>query len=97
MKKVLHIVLIKFKTPGKVEGFLAEVAEMKKHIPEIESYEFGEYSSPEGLNQGLTHGFVITFTNAAARDRYLTHPAHEAIVKEYLPHVANVIAFDFEA
>ena len=95
--KMHHIVLVKFKTPGKVDGFLADLADMKERLPEMESYSWGPYSSPEGLNQGLTHGFIMTFANAAARDKYLTHPDHKKIVDEYLPHVENVVAFDFEA
>ena len=39
----------------------------------------------------------MTFSSAAARDEYLTHPDHKAIVDAYLPHVENVVAFDFEA
>jgi hypothetical protein len=35
-------------------------------------------NSPEKLNQGYTHVYQLTFTNAAARDVYLVHPAHKA-------------------
>ena len=95
--KMHHVVLVRFKTAGKVDGFLADVAAMKSKIAGMESYKSGPYSSPEGLNQGLTHGFIMTFASAAARDEYLTHPDHKAIVDAYLPHVENVVAFDFEA
>ena len=29
-------------------------------------------------------------------DHYLSHPDHEQVKAEFLPFVANVIAFDFE-
>ena len=38
----------------------------------------GQPASPEGLNQGYTHGFVMTFADAAA-NHYLTHPDHEKL------------------
>jgi hypothetical protein len=38
----------------------------------------------------------MTFTDPAARDRYLTHPDHEAVKERFLPFVASVVAFDFE-
>ena len=56
----------------------------------------GPYSSPEGMNQGFTHGLLVTFSDAAARNHYLTHPDHERIKREFLPLVDNAVAFDFE-
>jgi hypothetical protein len=32
--------------------------------------------SPEGLQHGFTHGWLLQFVNAAARDAYLVQPAH---------------------
>ena len=49
-----------------------------ERIPGILSMEHGVNNSPEKLNQGFTHVFQVTFTNAAARDAYLPHPAHKA-------------------
>jgi Stress responsive A/B Barrel Domain len=33
--------------------------------------------SPENLNKGFTHVYLITFENAEARDAYLPHPDHK--------------------
>ena len=38
----------------------------------------------------------MTFAGAAARDRYLPHPAHERVKGEIVPHVEAIVAFDFE-
>ena len=65
-------------------------------IPGIEDYVSGANCSPEGLNQGYTHGLVMTFTDAAARDAYLPHPDHERVKQAVLPHVESVVVFDFE-
>ena len=96
---VQHIVLFKFK-PGTVESKIRELFEelagLQQKIPGILYFAGGPYSSPEGLNRGFTHGFIMTFESAAARDAYLPHPEHERVKEMILPHVEDVIAFDFE-
>lgn len=99
MAKVQHIALIKFK-PGtsqpKIAELLAALRGLQTLIPGLERFSGGPYSSPEGMNQGFTHGFVMLFTDAAARDRYLPHPEHERVKDMVLPYVENVVVFDFE-
>jgi hypothetical protein len=93
------MVLLKFKpgTPESAirEGF-EELARLRQVIPGLESFAGGPYSSPEGLNQGFTHGFLMTFASPAARNGYLPHPEHERVKQQLLRIVENVIAFDFE-
>ena len=100
MPQMKHIVLLKFKadtTPAQVEGFFRDLANLKGEIAGILDFMGGPYSSHEGLNQGYTHGFVMTFDSAASRDAYLPHPAHEKVKGTIIPHVAAIVAFDFEA
>lgn len=49
-----------------------------------------------GLNQGYTHGFIMTFKNVAARDTYLPHPGHERVKDELLKCIDGVLVFDLE-
>jgi len=76
-----HIVAFKFKA-GASEEQIREVTKafvaLQTKIPGIVSLEHGVNNSPEKLNQGFTHVYQVTFTNAAARDAYLPHPAHKA-------------------
>ena len=98
MKKMVHIVLLKFspaKTHRAAELFVA-LEKLKPRMPGFLSFTGGPYSSPEGLHQGYTHGFVMMFADAAARDHYLFHPDHEAVKQAFLPDVDGVVAFDFE-
>jgi hypothetical protein len=78
---VRHIVVFKYK-PGATEEQIRQVTEafvaLKTKIPGVVSLEHGVNSSPEKRNQGFTHVYQVTFTNAAARDAYLPHPAHKA-------------------
>jgi hypothetical protein len=98
---ITHMVLLKVRKDvpkEKLDRVFAELAALKGKIPGLLSFSGGSYSSPEGLNRGFTHGFVMTFRDAAARDAYLPHPEHEK-VKEFVLGVLDggldgVIAFD---
>ena len=75
-----HIVVFKYK-PGATEDQIKQVTDafvaLKTKIPGVLSIEHGVNNSPEKRNQGFTHVYQVTFTNAAARDAYLPHPAHK--------------------
>jgi hypothetical protein len=99
VKRVQHMVLLKFKPAVSAERITAvfqELSQLKQLIPGIEHFAGGPYSSPEGLDGGFTHGFLMTFRDASARNTYLAHPEHERVKQGILPGVASVIAFDFE-
>src|SRR6266513_3170008 len=94
MKKIYHLVLVKF-APSKAHrmaDLTVALENLRKLLPGFLSCTGGPYSSPEGLNQGYTHGFVMTFPDAATRDRYLTHPDHDKIKQAFLPDLEGVVA-----
>lgn len=99
MSRIAHMVILKFK-PGvsdkTIDGLFLQLGELKKLIPGILRFAGGKYSSGEGMNKGFTHGFLMEFETAAARDNYLPHPEHERVKGAILPHIIDVIAFDFE-
>jgi hypothetical protein len=98
MSKVYHMVLLKFpaaKTRRATELFVA-LEELCVRLPGFLTFAGGPYSSPEGLNQGYTHAFIMTFVDAAARDSYLVHPEHEKIKQTFIPDLEGIVAFDFE-
>jgi len=75
-----HIVLVKVKagTPeADVTRALDALGALKGVIPGLVSFSAGPNTSPEGRTQGFTHGFVMDFADAAARDAYLPHPKHQ--------------------
>jgi hypothetical protein len=99
-----HLVLLKLKkgtTAQRVAEVFAELAGLQGKIPGLLSFAGGPYSSPEGLHRGFTHGFVMTFRDARARDAYLPHPEHETVKESILPLLEGgldgVVAFDFES
>lgn len=99
---ITHVVLLKIRkdvSKDQVAKVFEALAGLQKKVPGILSFSAGAYTSPEGLNRGFTHGFVMTFKDAASRDVYLPHPDHEvvkAIVLEVLDGGINgVVAFDY--
>jgi hypothetical protein len=99
MTKIQHMVLLKIKpevTPEKITDLFNQLAELQQLIPGITYFSGGPYSSSEGLNQGYTHGFLMTFEGIDARDIYLPHPEHERVKAALLQCIDGAIAFDFE-
>ncbi len=99
MSQIQHMVMFKIKpevTTEKVTELFRLLAKLQQLIPGITYFAGGAYSSPEGLNQGYTHGFVMTFENVNARDAYLPHPEHERVKAALLPCIDGALAFDFE-
>lgn len=100
MPQIQHLVLFKIKpevTSEKITSML-EPADAGSSIwlGALLTKAGGQYSSPEGLNQGYTHGFVMTFESVDARDAYLPHPEHSRVKAALLPCIDSVVAFDFE-
>jgi hypothetical protein len=98
--KVRHVVLFKFKdgtTPEQIKKVEDAFRELPSKIPQIEGYEWGTNMSPEKLDQGFTHCFLLTFATAKDRDAYLPHPAHKAFGKVLRPYLDKVLVLDFEA
>jgi hypothetical protein len=99
MPKVKHIALVKFKegtSEQEIEKIFDEILEITETIPGIEDYVSGTNMSSENLNQGYTHGLIMTFSEASARDAYLAHSEHQRVKALILPSVESVLVFDFE-
>ena len=78
-----HVVLFAFKADASAEqrqAIVRSFGRLPSDIAGIQAYEWGENVSPEGLNDGFTHCFVLGFASEAARDAYLEHPAHARFV-----------------
>jgi hypothetical protein len=79
-EQVRHVVVFKYKQ-GATEDQIRQVTEafraLKEKIPGIVSFEHGVNNSPENLNKGFTHVYLLTFEDAKARDAYLPHPEHK--------------------
>ena len=64
-------------------------------IDTIVDVEFGTNVSPEGLNEGLTHCFLVTFKDKKGLEVYLPHKAHQEFVTLVKPVLAKVVVIDY--
>ena len=95
-----HVVLFAFApetTRAEIAAVEAAFAALPAAIPEIIAFEWGSDVSVEGLADGFTHCFFLTFRDAAGRDAYLPHPAHQALVQLVGQHRQKVLVFDYWA
>ena len=98
--KLQHVVAFKFKdtaSPAEVKKVETAFRALKSKIPQIATLEAGTNNSPENLNKGCTHGWILTFTSEKDRDAYLVHPDHQEFGKLVRPLVADVFVIDFWA
>ena len=98
-KRVLyHVVSLKFKPEAKPEQIKAvekAFAQLKTKIPGITSLHWGTNVSPEKLDKGFTHCFVLTFASEKDRDAYLPHPDHKAFGEVLKPVFGDAFVIDF--
>lgn len=93
-----HVVIFKFKDDAPKEG-VKKVEDafraLQTKIPQIKSYEWGTNVSPENLNQGFTHCFLLKFSSDKDRDAYLIHPSHKEFGTILTPYIDKVMVVDF--
>ena len=98
-KGVRHIVLFKFNdgvNQTEIDIIVDAFGKLESKSDQIVDYEAGTNVSPENLDQGYTHAFIVSFATTKDRDDYLPHPAHKEFVKLLDGKIDKVLVFDFE-
>jgi hypothetical protein len=93
-----HVVLFKFKdtsSPAQIKEVEDAFRKLPSQIKEVKAFEWGTNNSPEGLDQGFTHCFFVSFESEKARAIYLPHPAHKEFVNVLGPHLDKVLVVDY--
>jgi len=94
-----HVVFFKFHdrtSQEQMDTIIAAFSALCAQLPFVKGFEWGRNSSPENLNEGYTHCFIVTFGSAKDRDAYLPHPAHQAFCRTHLdPNLEKVCVVDF--
>lgn len=95
-----HTVFFKFKessSPEDVQSVVDAFRVLPEKIDAIKEFEWGVNDSPEGLDDGFTHCFRLSFADEAGREEYLPHPAHSGDFADVLrPHMEDVFVIDYD-
>ncbi len=99
-KMLRHVVMFQFKStssPADVQHVVDAFRELPSKVSAIADFEYGTDNSPEGLADGLTHCFLVSFKSEADRATYLPHEAHLAFIEVLKPHLEKAVVIDFWA
>ncbi|MGC4023989.1 MAG: Dabb family protein [Mesorhizobium sp.] len=101
---IKHCVLFRFRRDvqdAAIADIMTRFEQLVETIPGVLKVSAGVNVSPEGLDHGFRHGFVMDIENEQLRDAYLIHPEHTAISEDLLPllegGIAGVTVFDVNA
>lgn len=93
-----HAVFFKFKDTSSDDD-ITQVVDAFRALPSkvdvITDFGCGTNNSPEGLNDGFTHCFLLTFKDEAGREVYLPHAEHKAFGDVLRPHMDGVFVIDY--
>ena len=93
-----HAVFFQFKegtTQTDIKDITDAFAGLPEKIPAIINFQWGENNSPEKLDDGFTHCFLLTFAGEEGRAEYLPHPAHKAFGGVLGSHNSGVFVIDY--
>ena len=98
---IRHIVLIRFKpelSEGEIETILAGIHAIDGKVPGILDITVGRSESPEKIERGYMHGFVVDLADWAALEAYQVHPEHKrfgaSLVDNAVGGLDGILVFD---
>ena len=98
---IRHIVLNNFRPEipeATISAIFSDVQALKAKIPGVLVVTAGRSESPEQIERGFKHGFVIDFTDWSALESYQKHPEHQPISASLIAHATGglegILVFD---
>lgn len=79
---IRHIVLTKFKSEtaeDKIAEIYSGLAAVAENLAGAQNFTGGRSQSPEQIERGYMHGFVIDFDSWDALQNYAENPEHQAL------------------
>lgn len=79
---IRHIVLIRFQAgvpEDRISDLFAELHRLNGKVPGLLSITSGKSESPEQMERGYMHGFVVDFDDWTALQAYQDHPEHQIL------------------
>jgi hypothetical protein len=100
---IRHIVLIRFKpslSEAEIAALFTELGQIRSQLPGFLAITAGRSESPEQMERGYMHGFVIDFADWDALQAYQDHPDHQAVgaklVQAALGGKEGILCFDLD-
>ncbi len=100
---IRHIVLTKFRpevTEEKVSEIYDGLAELSKSLPGASGFTGGRSQSPEQIERGYMHGFVIDFDDWEALETYQNNETHKMLggqlVENAIGGIDGILVLDLE-
>ncbi|WP_372721755.1 Dabb family protein [Novipirellula sp.] len=93
-----HAVFFSFKessSPEQIDAVAKAFEQLPSKIDSIVDFDWGVNNSPEGLDDGFTHCFLLSFADESGRAEYLPHPAHKEFGDTLRPHMKDVFVIDY--
>jgi len=101
---IRHIVLIKFQSNTEedtISEIYAGLSALTVKIPGAHNFMGGRSDSPEQIERGYMHAFVIDFDSWTDLKTYAKHPEHWALGSQIVAHAAGgidgLVVLDLEA
>jgi Stress responsive A/B Barrel Domain len=98
---IRHIVLVKFKdtiSADTIASIFLDLAAIKQKLKGVLSITSGKSESPEKIERGYLHGFIIDFVDWQALQNYQDHPDHRAVgamlVESAVGGLDGILVFD---
>lgn len=96
---IRHIVLVQFKEDAPVDALFAELHDIKDKVPGLIAISSGMSESPEQMERGHMHGFVVDFDSWDGLQTYQDHPDHKALGAKLVAHaiggIDGILVFDY--
>ncbi|MEM7469950.1 MAG: Dabb family protein [Pseudomonadota bacterium] len=100
---IRHIVLTKFAnetSEATIAALYDDLSALVAALPGARSFTGGRSASPEELERGYKHGFVIDFDSWEALGVYAENPEHKALGARLVAHAAGgkdgILVLDLE-
>lgn len=101
MQMIRHIVLVRFRAEvdeDAIAFIFADLLAIKDKLPGVLAITAGRSESPERIERGYMHGFVVDFADWAALDAYQKHPDHRRLGAALVAHAVGgldgILVFD---
>lgn len=98
---IRHIVLLRFRpavSEDQIADLFTELHQIDGKVPGLLAITSGKSESPEQMERGYMHGFVVDFTDWAALQAYQDHPDHKLLgarlVAASVGGIEGILCFD---